>query len=169
MIYKFAHGVFRDHIVDCLKVRGSTIRKYIDIVCDSLVDGQNLFSQCINGLIISAWLENVICSFMTFIRLSNVFVVINETHIPLANCLSCKITLSHAIFSIGKKSSLLFWKGFAMLTRSCRMFIWVILAREGGGWGTHAQWWLVQSVQLIQRFDAEELEIITRWGQEEIW
>jgi hypothetical protein len=48
MIYKFAHGIFRDHIVDCLKARGSTMRKYIDIVCDILVDGQNLFSQCIN-------------------------------------------------------------------------------------------------------------------------
>jgi len=48
MIYKFAHGVFRDGIVDCLKARGSSIRKYIDIVCDILVDGQ---SQCINGLI----------------------------------------------------------------------------------------------------------------------
>jgi hypothetical protein len=69
---------------------------------------------------------------MTFIRLQNVSVVINETHIPLANCLSCKITLRHAIFLIGKKISLLFCKGFAMLTRSCRMFVWVILGREGG-------------------------------------
>jgi hypothetical protein len=72
---------------------------------------------------------------MTFIRLSNVSIVIDETHIPLANCLSCKIILRHAIFSIGKKSSLMFCKGFAMLTRSCRMFVWVILGSEGGGEG----------------------------------
>jgi len=69
---------------------------------------------------------------MTIIGLPNVSVMNDETHIPLTNCLSCKITLRHAIFLIGKKISLLFYKGFAMLTRSCRMFVWVILGREGG-------------------------------------
>jgi hypothetical protein len=54
-MHKFAHGVFPDHIVDCLKSRRSTMRKYIDIVCDILIDGQHLFSQCINGLISHDW------------------------------------------------------------------------------------------------------------------
>jgi hypothetical protein len=50
--------------------------------------------------------------------------------------------LRHAIFLIGKKNSLLFYKGFAMLTRSCRMFAWVILGREEGvgAGGRGAQW-----------------------------
>jgi hypothetical protein len=76
--------------------------------------------------------------FHEFITLPNISVVIDETHIHLPNCLSRKITLRHAIFLIGKKISLLFCKGFAMLTRSCRMFVWVILGREGGvGAGVH--------------------------------
>jgi hypothetical protein len=80
--------------------------------------------------------------FHEFIRLPNVSIVINETHIPLSNCLSCKITLRHVIFLIAKKNSLLLCKGFAMLTRSCRMFVWVILGREGGVGvrGGGAQW-----------------------------
>ncbi len=59
MLYRFVHNHSLDHITNRLKVEGSTIRKYVDIVCDILVDMDKLFSHCIS-ISTCEWLESII-------------------------------------------------------------------------------------------------------------
>ncbi len=48
VIYWFVHGFSATHMVDRFNVGGSTIKKYVDIVCDVLTDKDKLFSKYIN-------------------------------------------------------------------------------------------------------------------------
>jgi hypothetical protein len=49
VLYKFVYGVFLDpHNSDHLSAGGSTVWKYIDIVCDVLISRDKLFSKCIS-------------------------------------------------------------------------------------------------------------------------
>ncbi len=62
----------------------STIRKYVDIVCDVLIEKDKLFNKYINILLsqsskdINACFENLTC-------IHNICGVIDGTYIPLAN------------------------------------------------------------------------------------
>ena len=47
MIYRLAYGHSPEHMADRFKVGASTIRKYVDIVCDILTDREKLFSHYI--------------------------------------------------------------------------------------------------------------------------
>ncbi len=48
VIYRLAHGTSATHKADQFNVGASTIRKYVDIVCDTLCDKNKLFSKYIN-------------------------------------------------------------------------------------------------------------------------
>jgi hypothetical protein len=41
MIYKLVHGISATHIIDWFNVGASTIRKYVDTMCDVLCDKKN--------------------------------------------------------------------------------------------------------------------------------
>jgi len=46
--YRCAHGYNVEHMADRLKIGASTIKKYVDIICDMLTDGDKLFSHYIS-------------------------------------------------------------------------------------------------------------------------
>jgi len=48
VLYSFVHSHSRDYMVDCFKIRASTIQKYVDIVCDIFTSEDKLFSHYIN-------------------------------------------------------------------------------------------------------------------------
>jgi hypothetical protein len=48
VIYRFAHGYSPEHIQGRLHIAASTLRKYIDILCDILTDRDKLFSTYIS-------------------------------------------------------------------------------------------------------------------------
>ena len=47
MIYRLAHGHSLEQMADRFKVGASTIRKYVDIVCDILTGKEKLFNHYI--------------------------------------------------------------------------------------------------------------------------
>ncbi len=47
-LYRLAHKTSATHIIDLFNLEGSTIRKYVDIVCDSLCDKNKLFNNYIS-------------------------------------------------------------------------------------------------------------------------
>jgi len=50
VIYRFAHGFSARYVFNQFNVDASIIRKYVDIVCDVLIDKNNLFNIYINIL-----------------------------------------------------------------------------------------------------------------------
>ncbi len=48
VIYRLAHGTNATHMANQFNVGASTIRKYVDIVCDTLCDKNTLFNKYIN-------------------------------------------------------------------------------------------------------------------------
>ncbi len=48
VIYRLVHGTSAIHMVDRFNVGASTIRKYVDIVCDTLCDKNKLFNKYIS-------------------------------------------------------------------------------------------------------------------------
>ena len=60
VIYRFAHGHSSKHMADCFTIGASTIRKYVDIICNMLVDKDKLFSHCIS-ILSEARLQSTCC------------------------------------------------------------------------------------------------------------
>jgi hypothetical protein len=48
MIHRFAHGFSATHMVNRFNVGASIIRKYVDILCDVLIDKDKLINKYIN-------------------------------------------------------------------------------------------------------------------------
>ncbi len=48
MIYRLAHGTNAINMANQFNVGASTIRKYVDIVCDTLCDKNKLFNEYIS-------------------------------------------------------------------------------------------------------------------------
>ena len=91
VIYRLAHEHSPEHIADSFKVGASTIRKYVEIVCDILTDREKLFSHYI--VIPSGdHLHRIINDFEELTGLLNICGAIDGTHIPLAERPSKRIT-----------------------------------------------------------------------------
>jgi hypothetical protein len=94
VLYRFVHGVSQDpHIFYYLYTCGSTVQKYVDIVCDVLTSRNKLFNKCIS-IPTSVWLEDIIEEFCEIIGLSNICGAIDGTHIPLTDRPNWRVTLA---------------------------------------------------------------------------
>ena len=94
VIYRLAYGYSLEYMVDRFKVGASTIRKYVDIVCNILTDREKLFSHYI--IIPSEdLLHKIINDFQELTCLLNICGAIDGTHISLA---SKRITLVESDF-----------------------------------------------------------------------
>jgi hypothetical protein len=102
VIYRFTHGFSATHLADRLNVDASIIRKYVDIVCDVLIDKHKLFSKYIS-IPSSQHLKNVITHFENFTCIPNVCGAIDLTHILLVDLPSKKVTLVISDFFNKKK------------------------------------------------------------------
>ena len=102
VIYRFAHGHSAEHMADRFKIGASTIRKYVDIVCDILTDRNKLFSHCIS-IPSEARLQSIILDFKELTGLPNICGAIDGTHIPLAENPSRSVTLATSDFFNRKK------------------------------------------------------------------
>jgi hypothetical protein len=91
MIYRFAHGFSATHMVDQFNVAALTIKKYVDIVCNVLIDKDKLFIKYIN--IPLGHLKDIIAHFENLTSIPNICGAINGTHIFLANLPSKKVRL----------------------------------------------------------------------------
>ena len=79
VIYRFAHGHSPEHMADRFKIGASTIRKYVDIVCDILTNKDKLFSHCISTPS-EARLHGIILDFKELTGLPNICGAIDGTH-----------------------------------------------------------------------------------------
>ena len=122
VIYKSAYGHSPEHMTDRFKVEASTIRKYVDIVCDILIDREKLFSHYI-AIPSGDRLHRIINDFEELIGLSNICGAIDGTHIPFAERPSKGITLVESDFYNRKKFIPLFCKEFAIPRRFFGMFV----------------------------------------------
>ena len=102
VIYRLAHGHSPEHIADRFKVGASTIRKYVDIVCNILTDREKLFSQYI-AIPSGDRLYMIINDFEELTGLPNICGAIDGTHIPLAERPSKRINLAESDFYNRKK------------------------------------------------------------------
>jgi len=97
VLYRFAHGHSPNHMEDRFKIGASTIRKYVDIVCDILTKKEKLFSHYIS-IPSEDRLLNIISGFEELTGLPNICKAIDGTHIPLAELLSRVVTLAASSF-----------------------------------------------------------------------
>ncbi len=90
---RFTHGHSAIHMVDHFNVGALTIRKYVDITCDVLIDRNKFFNKYIK---IPAWnrLKLMIKAFQELISLLNICRSIDGTHIPLAHLPSKRATFA---------------------------------------------------------------------------
>jgi len=102
IIYRFAHGYSPDHMANRFKIEVSTIKKYVDIVCDILTSKDKLYSQYIN-IPSEDCLFSIISDFEELMRLPNICGVIDGIHIPLIEHPSRVITLAATDFFTRKK------------------------------------------------------------------
>jgi len=102
VIYRFIHDHSVEYMADRFKIGASTIRKYIDIVFDILMDEDKLFSKYIS-IPSRDPLCGIISDFESLMRLPNICRTINGTHIPLAENPSRKVTLAASNFFNRKK------------------------------------------------------------------
>ncbi len=70
----------------------STIKKYVDIVCDVLIDKDNLFGKY-TTILSGQHLKDIIARFENLIGIPNICGTIDGIHIPLADLPNKKITL----------------------------------------------------------------------------
>ncbi len=70
----------------------STIRKYVDIVYDVLIDKDKLFNKYIN-IPSGQCLKNIIAHFEHLTSIPNICGAVDGTHIPLVDLSSKKVTL----------------------------------------------------------------------------
>jgi len=102
VIYQFAHGFSATHMINRFNVGASTIRKYVDIVCDVLIDKDKLFNKYIS-IPSGQRLKDVIVHFENLTSIPNMCGTIDGTHILLVNLLNKKITLAIGDFFNKKK------------------------------------------------------------------
>ena len=128
VIYRFAHGHSAEHMADRFKIGASTIRKYVDIVCDILCDGDKLFSQFIS-IPTGDRLKDIISDFQDLTRMPNICGAIDGTHIPLAENPSKRITLAACDFYNRKKFN------STVLQAVCdsKKLFWNVCASQPGG------------------------------------
>jgi hypothetical protein len=89
-------------MINRFNVGASTIRKYVDIVCDVLIDKDKLFNKYIS-IPSGQRLKDVIVHFENLTSIPNMCGAIDGTHILLANLLNKKITLAIGDFFNKKK------------------------------------------------------------------
>jgi hypothetical protein len=102
VIYPFAHGFSATHMADQFNVGASTTKKYVDIVCNVVIDKSKLFSIHIT-IHLGQCLKDIIACFENFTCTPNICGAIHGIHIPLANLLSKKVTLATSGFFNRKK------------------------------------------------------------------
>ncbi len=103
VIYRLAHGTNATHMANQFNVGASTIRKYVDIVCDTLCDKNTLFNKYIN-IPSNDYLQKIIDCFHDLIGLLNICGAINGIHIPLTSFLNKKMTFAVSDFFNTKKN-----------------------------------------------------------------
>jgi hypothetical protein len=89
-------------MVDRLNVGASTIKKYVDIVCNLLIDKDKLFSRYINILSCQC-LKDIIACFENLTCIPNICEVVGGIHILLVDLPSKRVTLANGDFFIRKK------------------------------------------------------------------
>ena len=123
VIYGLAHGHSPEHMANRFKVGASTIRKYVDIVCDILTYREKLFSYYI--VIPSGdHLQGIINDFEELTGLLNICGAIDGIHIPLVECPSKRITLAESDFYNRKKFHSIVLQGVCDL----KMIFWNVCA-----------------------------------------
>ena len=128
VIYRLAHGHSPEHMADRFKVGASTIKKYVDIVCDILTDREKLFSHYI--VIPSGdHLQGIINDFEELTGLSNICRAIDGIHIPLAERPSKRITLVESDFYNRKKYHSIVLQGVC----DSKKIFWNVCAGQPGG------------------------------------
>jgi len=89
-------------MVDRFDVGASTIKKYVDIVCDVLIEKDKFFSKYIN-IPSSQCLKDIIVCFENLMCTPNICEAIDGIHILLVDLPSKRITLASAYFFNRKK------------------------------------------------------------------
>jgi hypothetical protein len=102
VVYQFAHGFNVSHMANEFNVGTSTIKKYVDIVCDVLMNKNKLFSKYIN-IPSSQCLRDINLCFETLRGIPNICGIIKRTHIPFVNLPSKIVTLTIGDFFNKKK------------------------------------------------------------------
>lgn len=95
IIYCFVHVFNITHMTNQFNVSASTIRKYVDIVYDILIDKNKLFNKYIN-ILSCQYLRDIVTYLKNLINILNICETIN-CHNLLMNILSNKI-----IFVVGQ-------------------------------------------------------------------
>ena len=111
LIYRLAHGHSLNHMADRFKVGASTIRKYVDIVCDILTNREKLFSHYI-AISSGDRLHRIINDFEKLTNLLNICGAIDGTYILLVERPSKRIILAESDFYYRKKFHSIILQGF---------------------------------------------------------
>jgi len=93
----FTQGHSAIHMAHHFNVGALTIQKYVDIICNVLIDRNNFFSKYIK---IPTWnrLKLMIKEFQELISLLNICRSIDGTHVPLVDLPSKKVTFAQNDF-----------------------------------------------------------------------
>jgi hypothetical protein len=87
VLYRFVH---EHHMVDCFNVGGSTILKYVNIICDVFTDRIFFCNKYIN-IPIGNQLRFIIQEFHVLTSIPNICESIDETHIPFGRSSKQKV------------------------------------------------------------------------------
>ncbi len=135
-----AHGISVTHMIDLFDLEGSTIRKYVDIVCDALCDKNKLFNNYIS-IPFGQHLQKIIINrFHDLTVLPNICGAIDGTHIPFTSFSNKRV--QQVIFLIGKDFIALWCKQFVMQTKKFGMSMLANLVKSP--W-----WWAIQDVYYL--------------------
>ncbi len=102
VIYRLVHGTSATHMADLFNVKASTVKKYVDIVCDALCDKNKLFSRYIS-ISCNDHIQKIIDHFHDLINMLNICGAIDGTHISSASFPHKRVTLVANDFLIRKK------------------------------------------------------------------
>jgi hypothetical protein len=109
-------------MVDRFNVGASTIKKYIDIVCDVLIDKDKLFSKYIN-IPSCQLLKDIITCFENLMCIFNFYEAIDGIHILLVGLPSKKTTFASGDFFNRKKVPYYCVASCVMQTKSFGTFV----------------------------------------------
>ena len=127
VIYKLAHAHSPKHMADRFKVGASTIRKYVDIICNILTEREKLFGHYI--VILSRdRLQRIINDFEKLTNLLNIYGAIDGIHMPLVEHLSKRITLAASDFYNRKKLHSIVLQGIC----NSKKIFWNVCIRQLG-------------------------------------
>jgi hypothetical protein len=102
VIYRLAHGTSATHMTDLFNLKGSTVKKYVDIVCDALCDKNKLFNNYIS-IPFGHLQKKIINRFHDLTGLPNICGAINSTHIPFTSFSNKRVALTTSDFFNRKK------------------------------------------------------------------